>query len=81
MSFHMLVYLVRFLIYCSVYETYYLRTYLRDYSPSTVAWIGSIQAWVQLSATLISGPVSDRYGPMVSPILSHHYHLLSDLVE
>ncbi|KAH0379841.1 MFS general substrate transporter, partial [Aureobasidium melanogenum] len=48
-----------------VYETYYLRTYLHDYSPSTVAWIGSIQAWVQLSATLISGPVSDRYGPLV----------------
>ncbi|KAK6008125.1 hypothetical protein QM012_000028 [Aureobasidium pullulans] len=48
-----------------VYETYYLHTYLRDYSPSTVAWIGSIQAWVQLSATLISGPISDRYGPMV----------------
>ncbi|KAG9943637.1 MFS general substrate transporter, partial [Aureobasidium melanogenum] len=48
-----------------VYETYYLKTYLRGYSPSTVAWIGSIQAWVQLSATLISGPISDRYGPMV----------------
>ncbi|KAH0282529.1 MFS general substrate transporter [Aureobasidium namibiae CBS 147.97] len=48
-----------------IYETYYLRTYLRDYSPSTVAWIGSLQAWVQLSATLISGPISDRYGPLV----------------
>ncbi|KAH0280876.1 MFS general substrate transporter, partial [Aureobasidium melanogenum] len=48
-----------------VYETYYLKTYLHGYSPSTVAWIGSIQAWVQLSSTLISGPISDRYGPMV----------------
>lgn len=62
----------RFLTCCSVYETYYLRTYLHDYSPSTVAWIGSIQAWVQLSATLISGPVSDRYGPLVSSAVTQH---------
>ncbi|KAK0708324.1 major facilitator superfamily domain-containing protein [Lasiosphaeris hirsuta] len=48
-----------------VYETYYLDTYLSDYSPSTVAWIGSIQAFAQFSATIISGPLTDRYGPMV----------------
>jgi MFS family permease len=49
----------------SVYETYYLETYLSSYSPSAVAWIGSIQAFAQFSATLISGPLTDRYGPMV----------------
>lgn len=48
-----------------VYETYYLQTFLKGYSPSTVAWIGSIQAFTQFSATLISGPVTDRYGAMV----------------
>lgn len=48
-----------------VYETYYLRTYLSGYSPSTVAWIGAIQAFAQFSATLISGPIMDRYGAMV----------------
>ena len=48
-----------------VYETYYLQTFLSDYSPSDVAWIGSIQAFAQFSAALISGPVADRYGAMV----------------
>ncbi|PVH80562.1 MFS general substrate transporter [Cadophora sp. DSE1049] len=48
-----------------VYETYYLQTFLQHRSPSAVAWIGSIQAFAQFSATLISGPVCDRYGPMV----------------
>ncbi|KAI5457484.1 major facilitator superfamily domain-containing protein [Mariannaea sp. PMI_226] len=55
-------------MFCScsgVYETYYLHTYLSGYSPSSVAWIGSIQAFAQFSATLISGSVTDRYGPMV----------------
>lgn len=48
-----------------VYETYYLETFLQGHSPSDVAWIGSIQAFSQFSATLISGPVTDRYGPLV----------------
>lgn len=48
-----------------VYETYYLQTFLSGYSPSDVAWIGSIQAFAQFSATLISGPVTDRYGAVV----------------
>lgn len=48
-----------------VYETYYLQTFMKGYSPSDVAWIGSIQAFTQFSATLISGPVTDRYGALV----------------
>ncbi|KAK5130044.1 hypothetical protein LTR08_002518 [Meristemomyces frigidus] len=48
-----------------VYETYYLQNFLKGYSPSTVAWIGSVQAFAQFSATLIGGPITDRYGPMV----------------
>lgn len=48
-----------------MYETYYLETYLSSYSPSAVAWIGSIQAFAQFSATLVSGPLTDRYGPLV----------------
>ncbi|TVY81816.1 Aspyridones efflux protein apdF [Lachnellula suecica] len=48
-----------------IYETYYLETFLKGTSPSTIAWIGSIQAFAQFSATLVSGPICDRYGPMV----------------
>lgn len=55
----------------SVYEAYYLETFLRDTSPSAVAWIGSIQACAQFSATVLSGPINDRYGPSVSK--SHFY--------
>ncbi|KAB5585659.1 major facilitator superfamily domain-containing protein [Coniochaeta sp. 2T2.1] len=48
-----------------VYETYYHQTYLSHHSPSAIAWIGSLQAFAQFSATLISGPLTDRYGPLV----------------
>ncbi|KAB5583464.1 major facilitator superfamily domain-containing protein [Coniochaeta sp. 2T2.1] len=49
----------------SVYETYYHQTYLSHHSPSAIAWIGSLQAFAQFSATLVSGPLTDRYGPLV----------------
>jgi hypothetical protein len=42
-----------------VYESYYLAGPLRGYSPSTVAWIGSIQIAFQFSSALISGPLVD----------------------
>jgi hypothetical protein len=48
-----------------VYETHYIQTLLSNRTPSEIAWIGSIQAFAQFSATLISGPVTDRYGAMV----------------
>ncbi|KAI7788058.1 major facilitator superfamily domain-containing protein [Diaporthe eres] len=47
-----------------IYETYYQQEYLKGYSPSTIAWIGSIQSFAQFSATLIGGPITDRWGPM-----------------
>ncbi|KAL6900170.1 major facilitator superfamily domain-containing protein [Trichoderma evansii] len=48
-----------------VYETYYLQTFLSDHSPSDVAWIGAIQAFAQFSAAMVSGPIADRYGPVI----------------
>jgi MFS family permease len=60
-----------------VYETYYLKTFLSDHSPSDVAWIGAIQSFAQFSAALVAGPLADRYGAMVrwargSPSLDHY---------
>lgn len=52
-----------------IYEAYYLETFLKDESPSAVAWIGSIQIFVQFSGSLISGPVCDRFGPQVCETL------------
>lgn len=48
-----------------VYETYYLKTFLSNHSPSDVAWIGAIQAFAQFSAAMVSGPIADRHGAMV----------------
>ncbi|GAB7355508.1 hypothetical protein MBLNU459_g5997t1 [Dothideomycetes sp. NU459] len=48
-----------------VYEAYYIRKILPDKSPSAIAWIGSLQLFFQFSAGLISGPVTDRWGPRV----------------
>ena len=48
-----------------VYESYYLAGPLRGHSPSTVAWIGSIQIFFQFSSALISGPLVDTLGPKV----------------
>jgi len=49
-----------------IYETYYLETFMKDHTPSDVAWIGSIQIFAQFSGSLFSGPICDRWGPLVS---------------
>lgn len=53
-----------------IYEAYYLETFLKNHSPSDVAWIGSIQVFAQFSGGLISGPICDRWGPQVCSISS-----------
>ncbi|KAI1611318.1 MFS transporter, MCP family, solute carrier family 16, member 10 [Exophiala viscosa] len=46
-----------------VYETYYIAT--THETPSTIAWIGSFQFFAMFSAGVVSGPILDRYGPVV----------------
>ncbi|KIY03027.1 uncharacterized protein Z520_01493 [Fonsecaea multimorphosa CBS 102226] len=48
-----------------VYETYYQRDLLKEYTPSTIAWIGSLQVFFQFAAGIIAGPVTDIWGPRV----------------
>jgi MFS family permease len=48
-----------------IYEAYYKNTLLQDQSPSSIAWIGSLQTFFLFAAGLISGPLMDRYGPKV----------------
>ncbi|KAJ5754041.1 MFS monocarboxylate transporter [Penicillium nucicola] len=50
-----------------IYESYYKATFLHNQSESSIAWIGSLQAFFMFSGGLISGPMMDRYGP--TPIL------------
>lgn len=50
----------------SVYETYYHQEALRSYSPSTISWIGSTQLFFQFAAGIVTGPITDIWGPRVS---------------
>ncbi|GKZ59105.1 hypothetical protein AnigIFM49718_004962 [Aspergillus niger] len=43
-----------------VYQSYYETSLLRDYSPSSIAWIGTVQSFLLLSMGIIVGPIFDR---------------------
>lgn len=42
-----------------VYQTYYTSTLLSDSEPSSIAWIGSIQAFLLLAVGCLTGPLYD----------------------
>ena len=65
----------------SIYEIYYQENYLLGYSSSTFAWIGSIQTFMQFSATLLGGPLTDRWDPMVHPVVRSSDLLQSNLED
>ncbi|GLA15336.1 hypothetical protein AnigIFM62618_001856 [Aspergillus niger] len=43
-----------------VYQSYYETSLLRDYSPSSIAWIGTVQSFLLLALGIIVGPIFDR---------------------
>lgn len=45
-----------------VFQTYYEQDLLRSYSPSTIAWILSVQAFVLTGMAPINGKIFDNYG-------------------
>ncbi|KAI0502781.1 monocarboxylate permease-like protein [Xylaria bambusicola] len=48
-----------------VFQTYYIQHQLSDESPSTIAWIGSLQFFFIFSAGLVAGPLFDRHGAKI----------------
>ncbi|KAL2871030.1 MCT family MFS transporter [Aspergillus lucknowensis] len=48
-----------------VYQAYYQVNQLRDESSSAIAWIGSLQPFFMFAASLVGGPLFDRYGAKV----------------
>ncbi|KAK0108679.1 hypothetical protein ONS95_003471 [Cadophora gregata] len=44
-----------------VYQEYYQRHQLRNESPSTISWIGSLQIFFVFSGNLVGGPMFDTY--------------------
>lgn len=43
-----------------VFQAYYAENYLSGYSPSDISWIGTSQAFIVFSGTIVSGPLFDR---------------------
>nr|GAT47305.1 MFS general substrate transporter [Mycena chlorophos] len=43
-----------------VYQDFYVRDYLSQSSPSAISWIGSLNAFLGVAFSLISGPLYDR---------------------
>ncbi|KAL4982250.1 major facilitator superfamily domain-containing protein [Aspergillus falconensis] len=48
-----------------VYQAYYEANQLRSETPSAISWIGSLQSFSIFSASLVGGPLFDRYGAKV----------------
>jgi hypothetical protein len=46
-----------------VFQSYYERTLLRDYSPSAISWIASVQQCLIYSTGIVLGKLFDGYGP------------------
>ncbi|KAK9447997.1 major facilitator superfamily domain-containing protein [Limtongia smithiae] len=51
-----------------VFQAYYESHQLADLSPSTIAWIGSIQTFILAVGGLVAGRICDMYGPRVLTI-------------
>ncbi|KAJ8582729.1 hypothetical protein M405DRAFT_867595 [Rhizopogon salebrosus TDB-379] len=43
-----------------VYQDFYTRVYLSNYSPGAISWIGALASFLGTSVSLISGPLYDR---------------------
>lgn len=42
------------------FQNYYQRNLLAEYSPSTIAWIGTVNATLLISSGVVAGPLFDR---------------------
>ena len=49
-----------------VFQEYYMTHQLREKSPSSIAWIGSLSAFCQFAAGAVGGPLFDRFGAWVT---------------
>jgi MFS family permease len=59
-----------------VFQNYYQMNQLRDYSPSTIAWIPSIQIFVMFFPGPIVGWVYDNHGPKYLILFGTFFHVL-----
>lgn len=58
-----------------VFQNYYQMNQLREYSPSTIAWIASLEIFVMFLPGPIVGWVNDNYGPKYLLIFGTFFHV------
>ncbi|RHZ43330.1 putative MFS monocarboxylate transporter [Aspergillus thermomutatus] len=54
---------VGFLNSFGIFEEYYAKNQLADKSESTIAWLGALSIFFVFSASVVSGPLLDAFGP------------------
>ncbi|KAH0848772.1 hypothetical protein AYO21_09868 [Fonsecaea monophora] len=58
-----------------VFQDYYMRAELKQYSPSTVAWIPSLETFFMLATGPVAGFIFDNYGPTKLLIVGSFLHV------
>ncbi len=58
-----------------VFQTYYEHNQLREYSPSTIAWIASLEIFIMFLPGPIVGWVNDNYGPKPLVFFGTFFHV------
>jgi MFS family permease len=59
-----------------VFQEYYQNVLLKDYSPSTISWIPSLQIFFLMASGPIVGMIYDRHGPRWVLIFGSSLHVL-----
>ncbi|EHY53570.1 hypothetical protein HRR83_003779 [Exophiala dermatitidis] len=58
-----------------VFQDYYMRDQLKEYSPSTVAWIPSLETFFMLATGPVAGYIFDNYGPRYLLVIGTFMHV------
>lgn len=64
----------------AVFQSYYMSTTLSAYTPSDVAWIGSVQLRGCFFFGIWAGDLSDRYGPKLPLALGTFFIVLGNMM-
>lgn len=64
----------------SVFQSYYGTEGLQGYSPQDIAWIGNLQIWGCFAFGLLSGWMSDTYGPTLPMALGSFFMVLGTMM-
>ncbi|ROV91646.1 hypothetical protein VSDG_07941 [Cytospora chrysosperma] len=70
-----------FISSAGVYQDYYQSTLLRDYSPSDISWIPSIQLFALSASAPFVGRIFDGHGPNVLVAVGTFLHIFGQMMQ